>query len=73
MPYIEIDNLPRSVKNVLPEHAQEIYLAAFNKAWDGHINDLKDQRETACHKIAWTAVKTVYEKKGDKWSLKVSQ
>lgn len=33
MPYATIHDLPKSVRHVLPEHAQEIYLAAFNNAW----------------------------------------
>ena len=34
MPYKTISSLPDSVKNHLPKHAQEIYLAAFNNAWE---------------------------------------
>ncbi|MGE5382264.1 MAG: ChaB family protein, partial [Omnitrophica WOR_2 bacterium] len=34
MPYKEIDDLPERVRGNLPKHAQEIYLAAFNSAWD---------------------------------------
>lgn len=33
MPYVSINDLPASVQTHLPSHAQEIYLAAFNKAW----------------------------------------
>jgi cation transport regulator len=33
MPYNKISELPDSVKNALPKHAQEIYMAAFNNAW----------------------------------------
>jgi cation transport regulator len=29
-------DLPESVQNVLPEHAQKIYLEAFNNAWEQH-------------------------------------
>ena len=34
MPYKTVDDLPDNVTNVLPKHAQEIYRAAFNNAWD---------------------------------------
>ena len=32
MPYQQIEELPDSVRNYLPKHAQEIFLAAFNNA-----------------------------------------
>ena len=34
MPYHSKQELPDSVKHVLPAHAQEIYKEAFNSAWD---------------------------------------
>jgi len=34
MPYGRLEDLPDSVKDNLPKHAQEIYRAAFNSAWD---------------------------------------
>jgi len=34
MPYKQITQLPDSVKNNLPKHAQEIYKEAFNSAED---------------------------------------
>lgn len=34
MPYKTINDLPDSVKDNVPEHAQEIYRAAFNSAWE---------------------------------------
>ncbi len=71
MPYDQLEHLPTSVKNSLPAHAQEIYLAAFNNAWEGYKDPEKrrgdDDRETVAHKVAWDAVKQVYEKKGDDW------
>jgi len=65
MPYEEIADLPESVRSALPEHAQEIYLAAFNKTWP-RFQDKTDQ-ETTCHRIAWSAVKKAYEKIDGKW------
>ena len=32
MPYKDRSSLPDNVKNVLPAHAQDIYMAAFNSA-----------------------------------------
>ena len=59
MPYQKIDDLPESVTDHLPKHAQEIFLAAFNSA-----NEQYDEEETA-FKVAWSAVKRDYEKGDD--------
>ncbi len=72
MPYKTIDDLPERVTNNLPKHAQEIYLEAFNNAWDEY-KDPEDRkgdasREETAHKVAWAAVKKKYEKgDDDKW------
>ena len=71
MPYDTLDALPDSVKENLPKHAQEIYKAAFNSAWDEYA-DPEDRygdasREETAHKVAWAAVKNSYEKKDGKW------
>ncbi|NDA89925.1 MAG: cation transport regulator ChaB, partial [Alphaproteobacteria bacterium] len=34
MPYLTNDDLPKKVKDHLPAHAQDIYRAAFNHAWE---------------------------------------
>jgi cation transport regulator len=34
MPYDKLSDLPDNVRNNLPEHAQEIYRAAYNPAED---------------------------------------
>ena len=74
MPYDTLEDLPDNVRNVLPKHAQEIYQAAFNNAWDEYKNpaDRKGDasREETAHKVAWTAVKQQYEKNGDEWCKK---
>ena len=74
MPYDTLEGLPDNVRNVLPKHAQEIYQAAFNNAWDEYKNpaDRKGDvsREETAHKVAWTAVKQQYEKNGDEWRKK---
>jgi len=74
MPYDSTRDLPDSVKNVLPKKAQEIFLAAYNNAWDQY-KDPEDRRgdasrEEVSFKVAWSAVKQKYEKKGDKWQQK---
>ena len=71
MPYDSNKDLPESVKNHLPEHAQDIYLEAYNNAWKQYKNPEKrrgeESQEEVAHKVAWSAVKEKYTKKGDKW------
>jgi len=57
MPYQSIEELPEGVRNNLPKHAQEIYQAAFNNAWNQY-----NQEEETAHRVAWAAVKEVYFK-----------
>ncbi|BAY98395.1 ChaB family protein [Tolypothrix tenuis PCC 7101] len=65
MPYQDIADLPDSVKNHLPKHAKEIFLAAFNHALSEY-----GEEETA-FKVAWASVKRDYEKGADdEWHKK---
>jgi cation transport regulator len=76
MPYDTLKDLPDSVRDNLPKHAQEIYQAAFNNAWDEYkdADDRRDDasREETAHRVAWAAVKHKYEKddKTGKWKQK---
>jgi len=45
------------VRDNLPKHAQEIYQAAFNNAWDEYGHD-----EERAHRVDWAAVKKSYKK-----------
>ena len=65
MPYASNADLPLSIRSHLPEHAQDIFRAAFNSAFDSHRGD--PRQEEAAHRIAWAAVKRQYEKSGDLW------
>ena len=65
MPYRFNDDLPPSVRNHLPERAQDIYREAFNHAYFAHEGD--PRQEEAAHRIAWAAVKRAYVKVGDVW------
>lgn len=65
MPYRSNRDLPDSVRRHLPEHAQDIFRAAFNAAWDSHAGD--PRQEEAARRIAWAAVKHRYRKDGDRW------
>ena len=75
MPYKNTSELPDSVKNVLPPHAQDIYKEAFNSAYEQYKDpeERRDgaDREEVSHRVAWSAVKKVYEKgDDDKWHRK---
>lgn len=69
MPYNDTSELPDSVRNVLPQHAQDIYKEAFNSAYDQYKDPDDRQgdagREETAHKVAWAAVKNKYEKGDD--------
>ncbi|MBY0502108.1 MAG: ChaB family protein [Alphaproteobacteria bacterium] len=71
MPYNKVSDLPDKVRNNLPDHAQKIYLEAFNHAWteykDPAKRATKESREETAHKVAWAAVKKSYVKVGDTW------
>lgn len=66
MPYRTTQELPESVREHLPEHAREIYRAAFNSAWEEYKDPTgrrgDESREEAAHQVAWAAVKHQYEK-----------
>ena len=65
MPYRVNADLPPSVRDHLPEHAQDIYREAFNHAFAAHAGD--PRQEEAAHRIAWAAVKRRYKKVSDFW------
>ena len=66
MPYERLEDLPERVRNVLPRHAQEIYRAAFNSAWEQYRDPderkLGGTREETAHAVAWSAVEQEYAK-----------
>lgn len=66
MPYDSIRDLPDSVRNNLPQHAQEIFLNAYNSAHEQY-QDPKRRRgnaslEETANRVAWSAVKKEYTK-----------
>lgn len=66
MPYKSNSELPEPVKGNLPEHGQDIYREAFNNAWEQYKEPSErrenESREEVAHKVAWSAVKKIYEK-----------
>jgi cation transport regulator len=65
MPYTT-NTLPAGIKR-LPEHAQEIYIEAFNSAFEQYKGD-----EGRANATAWSAVKEKYRKSGEEWVAKES-
>lgn len=57
MPYNSVGDLPDTVREHLPKHAQEIYRSAYNSAWDEYGHD-----EARAHRVAWGAVEREYHK-----------
>lgn len=47
MPYERRSELPASVRDNLPAHAQDIYKEAYNSAWDEYKHD-----EERAHRVA---------------------
>ena len=75
MPYKNLSDLPQQVKDNLPKHAQEIFRAAYNNAWDQYDEASErrgdDTREETARKVAWSAVKQKYGKNDDgRWVQK---
>ena len=73
MPYKKIKDLPEPIQKNLPEKAQNIYMSAFNHAFESYGDDpskikTADSVEEVAHKVAWSAVKKSYMKnENDKW------
>ena len=65
MAYSKVDELPPEIREQLPQHAQNIFLAAFNAASGDGMS------EEAARNVAWNSVKQEYEQGGDgKWQMK---
>lgn len=71
MPYSHNTDLPKPVRDSLPQGAQTIYRKAYNSAWEQYDEARKRRgaasREETAHRVAWAAVKKSYRKKGDRW------
>jgi len=67
MPYKSVSDIPEAVQHSLPAHAQEIWMKAFNHAWQTYKNPEKrynpnESIEAVASKVAWDAVKGEYKK-----------
>ena len=68
MHYLSNADLPPSVRNYLPSRAQDIYLAAFNNAYENHARNPIEEADA--HNIAWAAVERSYVNEGGEWVLR---
>jgi cation transport regulator len=63
----------RKAIDTLPSHARHIYKKAHKNALKQYKSPSKrrggthQSREQVAHKVAWSAVKKEYKKKGDRW------
>lgn len=72
MPYPQNIDLPKNIRSLLPEHAQDIYRSAFNNAWKEYELASKrrnnSSQEEASFRVAWAAVESKYEKREGRWT-----
>ncbi|MGA7866513.1 MAG: ChaB family protein [Stellaceae bacterium] len=66
MPYVTTLDLPPVVRR-LPPHAQEIFLSAFNSAWQSYADRGPHEQEETAFRVAWAAVKKRYRKRDETW------
>lgn len=57
MPYKNVKDLPEAVRDHLPTHAEEIFRAAYNNAYEEYDHD-----EERAFRVAWGAVERKYRK-----------
>ncbi|HLP90598.1 MAG TPA: ChaB family protein [Nostocaceae cyanobacterium] len=55
MPYKNIEELPQEISEKLPQHAKQIFVAAFNAAQSNGMS------EQGAQEVAWNSVHNEYE------------
>jgi cation transport regulator len=64
-PYLELDDLPQSLRNELPEDAQRMYLAIYRRVWEATAmsGERADQElDQTAHEAAMLEVHRRFEK-----------
>jgi cation transport regulator len=69
LPYATTSDLPTAMRR-LPARAQEIFLSAFNNAWQTYADRGPRRQEEIAFRVAWAAVGKQYRKRGDEWVAK---
>ncbi len=71
MRYETLEDLPDTLKDVLPEEAQKIYLEAYQEAWDAYKPEVGGDLGQAgmAHRDAWHAMKQefIHDEKKGRW------
>jgi cation transport regulator len=64
MEYQNINELPQTLRDVLPEDAQKLYMEAYNRAWREYDEEstIGQSRETLAHQQGWVAVRHEFVK-----------
>lgn len=75
MYYTDKSELPATIREALPEAAQEVYIAAYRAAWEMQPAGPQTQtlsRESVAHQLAWDAVNRefVHDVKKGRWYRK---
>jgi cation transport regulator len=62
MKYQTTNDLPPTIRDVLPEDAQQKYVSAYNQAWDAYEEEptVGQSREALAHQQGWLAVRHEY-------------
>lgn len=62
--YDRIEELPETIRDVLPPEAQEIYREAYNQSWDSYDETKTSEmsQEAVANRDAWAAVKREFTK-----------
>ncbi len=70
MTYQSREEIPATVRDVLPPDAQDLYLARYNEAWEMYEEDRhRLPRDSFAHQAAWAAVtrEFVQDEKSGTW------
>ena len=69
MTYETVKQLPVTIRDVLTDKAKEIYLKAYNQAWEEYDKDahMGLNQKGLAHQQAWTAVQHEYVFDLDQW------
>ena len=74
MPYATHKEIPKRVRDVLPDEAETIFKEAYNNALKYYKDPSKRRGnatlEETANRIAWSAVKKKYRKEGQRWVKK---
>ncbi|MBW4510025.1 MAG: ChaB family protein [Scytonematopsis contorta HA4267-MV1] len=68
MAYNNIEELSQEIKEELPQHAQQIFVAAFNAAQGNGMS------EEGAREVAWNSVKNQFKQEPNgKWRIKADE